>query len=81
MTYRITNVTANQCTIELLPQNEMEKTLLTHTEEEFTFLEHYRMAVEKFIGPDTVVLGLLDSSQYPIKVTAKIEEAKGLGSH
>jgi hypothetical protein len=65
MTYRITNVTANQCTIELLPQNEMEKTLLTHTEEEFTFL----------------VLGLLDSSQYPIKVTAKIEEAKGLGSH
>ena len=81
MKYNVTNKRQDQCIIELIPESDIERNLLTQVSEEteFTFLYHYQKALNFYINPEATFVDLLDNTNYPNKVTVKFQSSKGIG--
>lgn len=79
MQYKVDATSVNTCVIVLEPQSEMERQLLTITNEEDTFLFHYQAALQKHIDKDAVFLGIENSDYYPKRVVVSFKIAKGIG--
>jgi len=79
MIYTISNKTSNVCTITLLPESNVEQTLLKQTEEQDTFMFHYQTALEKYIDPNAAFINIIDESAFPSRVVVHFQITKGIG--
>ena len=79
MTYKVSNITGRNCLIMLIPENEVDKKLLTMVEEEFTFHTHYQMALSKHVDSEATFVDLASDDDYPTSVVVNYAIARGIG--
>jgi len=79
MKYNVTNKTAITCLITLLPETEIDESILKHPNEEFTFQYHYQQALRRYIDKDATFIEVLNFDNYPKSVLVRFQIARGLG--
>jgi len=79
MKYNVTNKTATTCIITLIPESEIDQSVLKQTHEEFTFQHHYQQALKRYVDKDATFVEILNFDNYPKSVPVKFKIARGLG--